>query len=437
MYALNKLRNIFVSLILVFALSIPVYLAACSSPKLGFVELVISEDAQKNTNEPINPKSEFDMKAKQIFATIKYTGVTGADSWRFKWIYVKTGEIILDDGKKYNEAQPDGYFQGIIASNIYITDDTKIIPAGKYRVEFYYNGELKKSTEFIVNEPQMKIIEAVTSNEVDEKGAPLGPMLQFKNTDIVYASVKTDYLIAGHSLKAAWKKSDDSLIKEESVDIKDNYYEASYIGFKFELSKGQNGENPVAPGKYRVEIYLDNKIDRTLDFEVVKEDPATFKKGATYTNEAFGFTIAIPDGWTYEEKPDSSIILLTLKPAKIMDAAFGFIATAAEPYKPFVDFAKKDAESFALKSKWTLVDSTSRDYNIKNGTPAMEIMYLYKDGAEEQYIIAYNFIENNGNVYILNIAINKAIYGDMASSVYTGILDSLVFKTTDTIKEKS
>ena len=134
MRALNKLKkgttvlfkiNIFVCLILVLVIAMPAYLTACSAPKLSFGEIVISEDAEKNTNKPINPKSEFDMRAKQIFATIKYTGVTGADSWRFKWIYEKTGEIILDDGKKYNEAQPDGYFQGIIASNIYITDDTK------------------------------------------------------------------------------------------------------------------------------------------------------------------------------------------------------------------------------------------------------------------------------------------------------------------------
>ena len=51
----------------------------------------------------------------------------------------------------------------------------KIIPAGKYKVEFYYNGELKKTTDFIVKEPQMKIIEAVTSNEIDERGTPVSP----------------------------------------------------------------------------------------------------------------------------------------------------------------------------------------------------------------------------------------------------------------------
>jgi hypothetical protein len=430
----NKI-NILVSLILLFAIATPVYLTACSTPKLSFGEIVISEDAEKNTNVPVNPKSEYDMKSKQIFATIKYTGVTGADNWRFKWIYVKTGEIILDNGKKYNEAQPAGYFQGIIASNIYITDDTKIIPAGKYKVEFYYNGELKKTTDFIVKEPQMKIMEAVTSNEIDERGTPLNPMLQFKTTDTVYASVKTDYLVAGHTLKAIWKKSDDSLIKEESIDIKDNYYEPSYLGFSLELSKGENSENPAAPGKYRVEIYLDDELDKTLDFEVVKEAPATFKKGATYSNEAFGFTIAVPDNWTYEEKADDSILTLTLKPAAIINAAFRFYATAAEPLKPFDDFAKKGAESFAKDSNWTLVDSKSRDYKIKNGTSAKELTYLYKDKNEAQYVIAYSFIEYNGNAYILQIASDDAIYGDMALSVYSGILDSLVFKTLDTAKE--
>ncbi len=352
---------------------------------------MISEDAEKNTNVPVNPKSEFDMKTKQIFATIKYTGVTGADNWRFKWIYVKTGEIILDNGKKYNEAQPAGYFQGIIASNIYITDDTKIVPAGKYKVEFYYNGELKKITDFVVKEPQMKIMEAVTSNEIDERGTPVIPMLQFKTTDTVYASVKTDYLVAGHTLKALWKKSDDSLIKEDSIDIKDNYYEPSYLGFSFELSKGENDEKPAAPGKYRVEIYLDDELEKTLDFEVVKESPATFKKGATYSNEAFGFTIAVPDNWTYEEKVEDNMITLTLKPEAIINAAFGFVATAAEPLKPFDDFAKKGADSFAKESNWTLVDSKSRDYKIKNGTSAKELTYLYRDRSEAQVCYSVQF----------------------------------------------
>ena len=77
------------------------------------------------------------------------------------------------------------------------------------------------------------------------------------------------------------------------------------------------------------------------------------------------------------------------------------------------------------------LDSKSRDYNIKNGTPAKEIVYLYKDMDEVQYVIAYSFIEYNGNVYILHIASDDAIYGDMALSVYSGILDSLVFKTLD------
>ena len=38
----------------------------------------------------------------------------------------------------------------------------------------------------------------------------------------------------------------------------------------------------------------------------------------------------------------------------IIDAAFGFVATAAEPLKPFDEFAKKGAESFAKEHNWTL-----------------------------------------------------------------------------------
>jgi hypothetical protein len=427
--------TILASIILVFVTAMPMCLAACSTPKLSFGDIVISEGVETNTNIPVNPKSEFDMKAKQIFATIKYSGVTGSGSWRFKWIYVETGEVILDDSKKYNEAQPGGYFQGIIASNIYISDDSKIIPAGKYKVEFYYNEEMIKTADFNVKEPQMKILEAVTSNEIDERGNPVSSIVQFKSTDTAYVSVKTDYLVAGHTIRVIWKKSNNSLIKEESINIKDNYYEPSYLGFSLELSRGENSEKPVTPGKYRVEIYLDDELEKTLNFEVIKEAPATFEKGATYSNEAFGFKIAVPDNWTYEEKADNNMITLTLKPAVTINAAFGFIATTAEPLKPFDDFAKKGAESFAKDSSWTLVDSKSRDYKIKNGTSARELSYLYRDKNEAQYVIAYSFIEYNGNAYILHIASDNAIYGDMALSVYSGILNSLVFNNPDTAAE--
>src|SRR5680860_390309 len=56
-----KLKNkisILVCLVLVLAIILPAYLTSCSTPKLSFGEIVISESVEKNTNMPVNPKSE-------------------------------------------------------------------------------------------------------------------------------------------------------------------------------------------------------------------------------------------------------------------------------------------------------------------------------------------------------------------------------------------
>src|SRR4030042_4301319 len=164
-------------IVLIFILGLPSALSSCGPTKPPFENIVISGDVVKDTNEPVNPKNEFDISAKQIFATVKYFGKKGSDNWHFKWTYMESGEIVLDDGEKYNNDEPNTIFEGIVSSNISTTDN-KNIPPGNYKVEFFNNGELINTTNFKVNKPQMKITEVSLANALDENGAPINKSQQ-------------------------------------------------------------------------------------------------------------------------------------------------------------------------------------------------------------------------------------------------------------------
>jgi hypothetical protein len=399
-------------------------LITCGPPKLAFEQIIISKDIKKDTNEPINPKSEFEITSKQIYATIKYTGAKGSDSWQFKWANLDTGEIVLDSTKKYNESQPEAYFQGIIASNIVTTDEAKIFQ-GTYKVEYYHNGELKQSSSFKVVKPEIQILEFSTASEIDIKGAPVTKTEQFNINQIVYACVKLDYLVTGNILKAIWKKADDSLIEEEEIEITSDYYEPSYIWFSLELS---GGLTPIEPGAHKVEIYLNDNLYDTFDFEVIMEALATFNQGTIFSDNEFGFSIGIPDNWSYQEEKSNDLVSISIIPPEDAPAEFVFMATGAAAIKPYDDFIKQEVEKVAKEKNWTFADLIARDYNLKNGTPTREIMYLYTDSSNKNWAIAYSIIEYKDNAYIYKVIVDDQVYGDIAEAVYYGMLDTLIFK---------
>ncbi len=421
-----KAPSIFIILIILLLLTgLSAMLTSCGPPSLAFEPVIISSSIDKDSSEPISPSAEYDINTRQIYATIKYKGVMGQDSWRFKWIYKQTGEIVLDNGDKYNASEPDGYFQGIVTSNIFIATDDKIIPPGNYTIQFYHNGKIKGSADFSVNKPKMTVIDVTLANKIDERGAPVSVIDQFKTSETAYACIKTDYVISGNTFKAFWKDSEGNIINEASIEITEDYYEESYIWFNLEL---ESGTSPVKPGNYSVEILLNNVIVTESDFEVIQGEPVTFEQGITYTNDKFGFAIDIPDGWTYEERPSENMIMIEMTPEKNDAISFAFIAALASPIKPYDEFAKADSESFAEENQWTQIGYQSRDYGLGNGTPVKEVMYLYQDANGNQYVTAYSFIEYNENVYVLYATADYKASGDITEAAYYGILDSLILK---------
>ena len=411
--------------VLIFILGLIPALSSCT-PKLSFENIVISEDVKKDTNEPINPKNEFDISAKQIFATVKYIGTKGSDNWQFKWTYLESGEIVLADGEKFNKDEPDTIFEGIASSNIYTLDDTKIIPAGNYKVEFFNNGELINTANFKVNKPQMEIIEVKLANAIDESGVPVTETQQFSPSETVYATVKLDYMVTGNSFKALWKDSAGKVLNEAKYDVLDDYYvESSYVWFSLKLNGGQV---PIGPGKYKIEIYLNDSLYGINDFEVIEGSLVTFDQGTVFTNSDFAFSIAIPDNWTYTENITDFEAGFNLTPPDNISAYFLFKGAHPAGYKPYKGFSEKDSKDFAKQQGWTYAESSENNPVLKNGTSYNEYVYEYTDKDGAKWALVYSFIENKGNLYLFVVIANEDTTGDVAQAVYYGMLDTLTFK---------
>jgi len=412
------------AILLTSAAALMLSLSACGPPSLSFETVIISPAIDPTTSEPLDPSEKYGMDTRQIFATIKYKGVMGKDTWRFKWIYKETGETVLDNGDKYKSDEPEGYFQGIVNSNIYITEGDKIIPPGNYTVEFYHNGKFQSSAGFTISKPQMELIDLTLANKIDDRGAPFASIAEFKTNETVYACISANYVILGNTLKALWKDSKDNIINEESIDIQQDYYEKSWVWFSLELANAA-GASPIEPGTYSVEILLNNVIFSEAKFKVLKSDPVSFDQGITYKNDKYGFTISIPDDWSYEERPSENAIMIEMSPEKYDITRFAFIASLSAPLAPYDKFAEEDAAGFANENGWTQLNSQSRDYNLASGDAVKEIMYLHQDAQGGKYITVYTFIEHGGNVYILYAAAYEDKAAEITEAAYYGILQSL------------
>ncbi len=426
---LRIFNNVSVIILLVFSMVLPFALNSCMGPpSLSIGEIVISMEVEEGSNEPLKATNDFNIDSKQIYATIKYKGAIGKDTWGFKWSNVTTGETVLDTSQKFSDEKPELYFQGTVASNIFTTDTVKIIPPGQYRVEFYYNEKLEKTADFTVSNPQIHILEITLAKSIDEKGAPTELADEFYPNDTVYACVKMDYLIEGNSLKAVWKNESDVSINESTVDLTENYYEPYYVWFSLALPEGGR---PVEPGKYKVEIFLNDVSSEILRFEILKTAPITFEKGTFYSNKDFNFTIQLPDNWTYSEEAIDDYSTVYLNTPDNSPIFFAFSERPSKPIKPYEEMSKTYVEEIAGRNSWTFIDTRSRNYLLKNGLDTLEISYLFKDSSDSEFIVSYSFTEYEDSVFIFYVIVNNETYGEIAQEIFYGMLDTLAIKTPE------
>lgn len=140
-------------------------------------------------------------------------------------------------------------------------------PAGSYKVEIYLNDKLGKTIEYQVEAPEVKVptIESATLAKGSNENEAVDPTTVFAPDDLVIHLVVTVAdAVEGTSLKAVW----------HVVEVQD--YEPQVIDeVPYTLSGGENvadftlsNDQPWPAGKYEVELYLNDQLVQTLEYEV-------------------------------------------------------------------------------------------------------------------------------------------------------------------------
>lgn len=272
----------------------------------------------------------------------------------------------------------------------------------------------------------MKILEVSLADQVDQNNVPVTTTQKFNSNETVYACVKVDYQIIGNTLKAQWKSSTGELLSETKNDMTVDYYSPSYIAFTFQWTTGFIPED-----NYKVEIYLNDNLYGSFDFEVtseVAEAAVTFDKDNKYSSTDFGFAITIPDNWTYEESKTAEEVGLSIAPpSQNIPVGLQFSATnSLGDYSSYEEFADDASAIAAEQQGWTFVDKIKNDAVLENGTPCEEHTYSYTDNDNNNWVMGYCFAENKGKIYYLFVVTEKSNI-DIATAVYIGMLNSLTF----------
>jgi hypothetical protein len=424
---LKKFPAVLVSIIFIFGLT---SITTACEPDLFFGDLAICENINEETFEPVNQKNEFDINIGKIYATIEYSGAKGEDNYRFNWVNLDTGENILDKTLKYSEDKSN-YFEGYAMSYIATNEEVNVIPPGNYKVDFYHNGELKSTANFMIEEPGIEIMEVSLANKVDENSVPINETQQFLSTEIIYACININYYISGNSLTAKWYDNNGELVVETVNDLDIDLYEPAWMAFTL---KGEGRDIPA--GTYNVEIYLNDDLYGTFDFEVVEERQAAagddnFTQGNIYSNDKYGVSFSMPDGWTYTESESADGLEVNLVSGLIdLPVGFLFMASALDDYPPsdrYRDFADEMSSDIAADNNWEILDVQENEFVNGNDITFHDFVYTYRDQDNNDWATAIAFAEGSSRLYVLFVTV-RSDYFEMGRSIYNGITGTMDFK---------
>ena len=431
---LKKTLVSFITLILLIAL-MP-FAASCGKIEPVFGKVIVCESLNKDTFEPVNPKNEFDLFAKEICVSIDIKNVKGTDNFRFLWKNTKTSETIGEDTGKYKESEK-GYLQGKFPGRIFVGEGKDVIALpGNYVVEFYHNGELKSSANFTIKEPESKILSVSLASEITDKAEPIKNIQEFSSADKIYACVQLNYLIPGNIIKVKWLDDKGNVILESSDDPKTPFYAISW--WASELARDDNSAKPA--GNYKVEIYLNDAKYNEFTFTIT--EPAapltggiTFDKSNIFTEaeSKYLFTIQYPDGCNYTWTEDNTGMNVTFTPQKKEDAYTTLMivlnknsAPKASEYDAFADELAKQSAA-GTEGMVQVGNKTVADGKLPDGTAFREYTYYFSDKDKVEYGLLLDLIPKNGNLYIWYGFANKTFYEQLNGSFY-GSLATLVFK---------
>lgn len=265
-------------------------LAACeylSSPA-GITKVVTAQGVQSATFEPINISDNFAPDQSEIHAVVTLTNAPAKSAVKAVWTAVDIGSA-SPPNTKIDEAETQA--EGSRNLDFKLTRTSNQWPPGLYKVEIYWNGKLDRTLNFVVTGTPQRAGAATTSGcppattqphkvsgwisqvimaegTKGEEKEPVNRTGEFYPNETVHAVVAIQNAPADTRFRAAFF----------AVDAGDSTVCNVKLG-ETELRAGgsRNLEFTLQPsrdwllGKYRVDLYVNDDLDHTANYVVVKQ----------------------------------------------------------------------------------------------------------------------------------------------------------------------
>ncbi len=392
-------------------------------PELDFGSLTVCEEIDTYTFAPLEVRDSFNIGVEKIFAVIEVGGVKAEDKWRFIWSNQDTGEVIADSEGSYSEG--GGYIEGYLSNSMVPGEEGGIIgEPGNYRVDFYHKEQLISGTDFVIEAPELKIIEVALSNEVDVEGKAVTAAENFSSGDVIYASVKLNCELKGETVSIRWYRGEDELLEENQITLYENFYMAVYRTFMI------SNEGSWPAGSYRAEIFHNGVPDSSYPFKVIKEeiDEATFYEDNIYNGKDYNFFINYPDGWEYEEEETGSGLEIDFTPISDNINAAVHMSVLKEEYSPgegqYSDFADRILTDVMSSDENGEIEK-SETTGEAGGISYERIDYHYADEDKDGWDVSFVFINKNNMVYMV-YKVSDIYYQGFADKLFETMLKSLL-----------
>lgn len=210
------------------------------------------------TQKPVEPTNVFDY-TDTFFCSVDVENLAANSQVTAKWY---RGDEILDEFTLTTDTAGSGNL------GFNLSAEEGGWPLGAYRIEIDLNGVPVRSVEFTVQPPadaiRSQVKSAILTRAVDDSNKPTDPSLVFLPTDVIHCSVRAD-LGKASRLTARWYDNGNLMedyvttftVQENKADTYADFYLAPAA--------------PLLPGPYSLEILLDDRLSRAMDFTVQDE----------------------------------------------------------------------------------------------------------------------------------------------------------------------
>ncbi|PKL60037.1 MAG: hypothetical protein CVV33_04770 [Methanomicrobiales archaeon HGW-Methanomicrobiales-4] len=265
-------RSHLISCILLLMLILTQATAEFSAPKdSGFGEVVFCEDVS-SSGDPLYVSDTFPLSSTQVLAYIPYSDMTDGESWGMYWTV--NGEEYADERDQTWDMGSDGWIS-------YDVTNDGVLVEGLWELGLYQGGNLVRKVSFTVTSDEIppdgmqqepEDVDSAGfgrirfSEEVTEEQIPIRAGDQFTSGIIeVYAVVPYFGMKDGIPWTREWLLNGAEFIRVDDI------WSEGEEGIT-SRSLGYEGDTPLDPGTYTLNLYIDDQLARSASFTVIAPD---------------------------------------------------------------------------------------------------------------------------------------------------------------------